>query len=617
MEANSIYQSALSNTKLPETKAFQLKEGQIVHGKINKIFPNSMAEVQIGSNKVIAQLQTSLNVDDRQWFIVQTTNDQLHLKVVPNSASDASLSEEAILRQLQVAPTKTNIELVQMLNKNNLPVSKEIIHLASEWIKSTNSASVGIEATKILLQKNLPFTKEAFLAVVSLMEDSSTTLQMSQMKDLLLANPKLTTQQNELLQLLNKLASTEGEKMGQLLVHKLINEVAANTMKSEQALTILKNLNIIPSTFSKSETVQTLGQLGNNQAVFQLLQNIKGNILAANYEQLTENLTKLHNVMANHTSKDNFSLPIQNLIEQSKMNMPMNFIAKQFDSINQPIQQMLLQTSPFNQEQSNFLFGNNRSETIHQLMQMLSGQFPDEMNLTKEQKIVILQLVRDLQIDKLELQNSGQLKNYLVDILKSLGLDHEKNIAQMLKQGDSNSTNINNLKALLLAVSNDSTGTMKELADKLVSRLTGFQLVSSENNSLLQLNYQIPIPFWDQTKDLTIQWTGKKNSKGEIDPNHCRVLFYLELEHIGMTTVDVQVQNRVFHITIVNETDKLKVAAKPFMDSLKEGLEKLDYKLSHLTFTKSLKEDLAQKTVNQPFSVIVQPNEFTGVDLRI
>ena len=45
---------------------------------------------------------------------------------------------------------------------------------------------------------------------------------------------------------------------------------------------------------------------------------------------------------------------------------------------------------------------------------------------------------------------------------------------------------------------------------------------------------------------------------GKIDPDFARILFYLDLESINKTVIDMQVQNRVVTVTVFNEDDTLK-----------------------------------------------------------
>ena len=112
--------------------------------------------------------------------------------------------------------------------------------------------------------------------------------------------------------------------------------------------------------------------------------------------------------------------------------------------------------------------------------------------------------------------------------------------------------------------------------------------------------------------DLTLQWNGRrKANSNEIDPAFCRVLFYLELETLQETFVDMQVQNRIITITVMNENQNLNMLAKPLISNLKEGLDSLNYTLSNVHFT-----DLS--TVQEKKSpTLLNNSHYLGVDLRI
>src|SRR4051812_10403653 len=63
-------------------KQLLLKENQIVMGKVLKLFPEQKALIQVGSSKLIAQLETSINIFEKYWFRVKGTEKQgLSLKI--------------------------------------------------------------------------------------------------------------------------------------------------------------------------------------------------------------------------------------------------------------------------------------------------------------------------------------------------------------------------------------------------------------------------------------------------------------------------------------------------------------------------------------------------------
>jgi hypothetical protein len=109
-----------------------------------------------------------------------------------------------------------------------------------------------------------------------------------------------------------------------------------------------------------------------------------------------------------------------------------------------------------------------------------------------------------------------------------------------------------------------------------------------------------------------MQWSGRKTENGDIDPSHCRVLFYLNLEHLNETIVDLHVQNRIINISVINEHEGMKALAAPLTVKLKESLAKLNYKLSSVTYQKP---ETAGNSLKE--RELVKANQFTGVDLRV
>ena len=73
MKMNSnIISELYQERNRPQPKALTFKPGQILNGKILKLFPNSVATLQVGSQKVVAQLEASLEANEKYWFQVQS-----------------------------------------------------------------------------------------------------------------------------------------------------------------------------------------------------------------------------------------------------------------------------------------------------------------------------------------------------------------------------------------------------------------------------------------------------------------------------------------------------------------------------------------------------------------
>ena len=138
------------------------------------------------------------------------------------------------------------------------------------------------------------------------------------------------------------------------------------------------------------------------------------------------------------------------------------------------------------------------------------------------------------------------------------------------------------LKPQLLALLQDPSISMpmKEVADTIITRMNGLQILSGENGPQHQLLMQVPLDFLGKKMDATLQWNGRMKEDGKIDSNYARVMFYLDLNALKETVIDMQVQNRVVTVTIFNENDALQAVAEPFKEALKDGLQALDYQLS-------------------------------------
>ena len=99
---------------------------------------------------------------------------------------------------------------------------------------------------------------------------------------------------------------------------------------------------------------------------------------------------------------------------------------------------------------------------------------------------------------------------------------------------------------------------------------------------------------------------------GKIDANYARILFYLQMESLQETVIDMQVQNRIVSMTIFNDNPGLKMLAEPLQQNLKAGLADKNYQLSGVVikpFDKETSIDLIHNESEQ--------QEESGVDIRI
>ena len=64
---------------LQTNQALTLREGQVFHGTIKQLYPDQMAEIQVGGHKLIAKLEVPLAAGDAHVFQVARTGTQTEL----------------------------------------------------------------------------------------------------------------------------------------------------------------------------------------------------------------------------------------------------------------------------------------------------------------------------------------------------------------------------------------------------------------------------------------------------------------------------------------------------------------------------------------------------------
>jgi hypothetical protein len=211
----------------------------------------------------------------------------------------------------------------------------------------------------------------------------------------------------------------------------------------------------------------------------------------------------------------------------------------------------------------------------------------------------------------------SMLVQYLKEIMQQMGLAHEHEFVQFLKHGqEGGEMNRDSLKSLLMNfLGENPTGVVREMAENILHKITGLQLLGQESGPIQQIALQLPIMLGQKAVDLTMQWSGKKQENGKIDPAYCRVLFYIELEYLQGTVVDMQVQNRVIRLEIINEHEQLKRFATPFIEELKENLQTMNFTLSAVQFARP--EEKASRQAKVHSASIFDKGQYTGVDIRI
>ncbi|PID25555.1 hypothetical protein [Sporosarcina sp. P7] len=266
-----------------------------------------------------------------------------------------------------------------------------------------------------------------------------------------------------------------------------------------------------------------------------------------------------------------------------------------------PVQQQTVMKEVQQSVQSLLLPFDQADEAIRALMQTAE----------KSGNILVKQLIQTAEAQVSQAMNGVVMKEAIQHVLSTLGVNYEA----MLGGKEPDIAHLaSTLKPQLLSMLQDPSLSppLRDAAEAMVLRMNGTLLQSGDLGAQQQLIMQLPLEMFGKKIDATLQWNSRMKENGKIDPAFARILFYLELESLSTTLVDMNVQDKVVNLTIFNDIPSLKVVGIDFQDQLKEGLEGVGYKLSGITF-----KPFTEKQQEVKLSASTFQSDEGGVDFKI
>lgn len=618
METGAL-KSLFNQKTTQQTKITEFRPGQIINGKIIKLFPDQVAEVQIGNQKMVAQLEVPLSANERYWFQVQPGEGKVHLKLISSSGEEKGQPGNLtrILSEFGLQPTKENLDLVRFFIKEQLPVNGELLKRASEWLKTVGSRTAGEDAIKMLLTRGMPVTKAAFEALYTAAKEQSLVMLLEQLGKSLEAADESDTVVS-LRKLLNEmLPANKTISSAAALNHLASAWLGSNGKQSEAALDLLQQYGAIPAKSSEKNVLQQL---------LSSLQHLDGA-----EENLPEGLKFLKTVLTLIEKGDSFSARQIMASFINDKSFPVNDLADSlhfiFDRANGKDTntqtgflafKQLLSHSNASSALSLLLAGKADWEQAGLKLLEAAGRQQQAGTVGMHAQLLSeaagkAEPAPALQENGLSLLSDVKIKRFL----SALGLSYEHHLSEIMKDGEVGKTQVpDTLKSLTLRLLNENPPQIvKDAAEPLVNKLTGFQLLSQEAGPIQQLVVQVPIFLGGKTSELSMQWSGKRTEDGKIDADFCRVLFYLKLQYLDDTIIDMQVQNRVMSIQIFNDQPDLKKMAEQMTPILKTKLSELEYKLSSVHF--HVPGESNGRSNQRSLSELYGQKEYYGVDIKI
>lgn len=608
--------TAQANTA--ERQPLAMREGQVFHGKISQLFPNQTAQIQIGQQEMVAKLEVPMKAGDSHYFQVVKTEPELQLRVISEPlSSDPKQSLQQLMQNLKLPQSKEMQQIVRQMLDQKVPLTREQLVQAEQILKALpqGKADQVVRAIAQLSQLQLPITESNVRSFLAVMNREPLQAPLQQAMTLIMQDAKIPEAiKQQLAEVFNRI-STPIQQGAQSVVHQ--EALQQLMMKQETPMTRIL-MNDVVARIVQTPTGEQLTQLaakGTETQINQVQQMTKAlqQILASSPASRSAQLAQVAQQLPQMTTLqpatiEQLSAQLQRAIalqpstqtniSQSAQAAPQQIVQQMIQILTQEahaLKQAAPMTTSTEQLATAERIPPQVMERLVQLMQEPSAQARAEANIMQ-------------QLD------GEAMKQVLKQTIQQLGLNYESQIPKATTEHLAQLTQQLKPQLVQLLQSEALTLQTKEAVEQLVARMNAPIIQTSQEQSLpQQIIMNVPLDFLGKKIDATLQWSGKMTDDGKIDENYARILFYLKLETLKETIVDMQVQNRIVTLTIFNETPHLQQLATQFEERLKEGLEEHRYKLSGLFF-KTIEERHAPKPKKQSFA---QQPKRSGVDIRI
>lgn len=642
------------------SQSAHLREGQLFHGTIKQLYPGEMAEVQIGNQKLNAKLEVPLKAGDSYYFQVKATEPELQLKLVsgPHAQGESQSAKiGSLLDTLQLTKTPEMRKLVDFFMKQQIPITRESLIAGEALLKQTSPGQQqeALQSIGKLVSLKLPITPQLFHAMMGIETKAGLQGVLDALQRAVSADSKIpATQKTDIQTILQQIKQPLLEANGGKLLAQTLSTALDKSAPPElrfQAVQLLKTAGILPAQTSLANLPTMLAKLvSSSQNTLVQMPTVE--------KQVAQQTNTTSTTVPSENAPKMDAKQLLTVLQQATTGAP-----KLPVGVSAELQRITQQTdlpTVVKSQLTNFLSAHSQtnetasalltkfSETLFSVAtkQMLPSQNPAQSSANSSSTPLqtgmpaLLQAVLDAQggLDKLpalvkqamqsnapviqsflaaaeaatsEELSGGTIKQAIQSVLVKLGVHYEAGLASK----ELNISQIqDSLKPQLVALLQEGmAGTaLREAAETVVSRLNGQPLQSTESGVQQQIIMQVPLHLQGKRIDATIEWNGRMKEDGKIDPDHARVLFYLDLEALHKTVVDMQVQNKVVTLTIFNEDPTLKMLGAVLEDRLAEGLDAEGYRLSAVRFKQFQEEVIA------PIKSSLSADSGTqGVDFRI
>lgn len=628
-------------------RKIELAPGQVFKGTVLQLYPNNMAQIQIGGLTVYAELEAPLQAGLQYWLEVQAGGHPASLRVLAEPAGSGRLSQpvtEGLLSALRLPDSKGNREIVEFMARQQLPLSKELIGQFISLTGELGAKEEVLEIAALAVKKGLPLSAQTVQCLRVFLNGPGIDKLISRF--LGTATPFLE------LQSIDGKANTQQQSL--------------QTPKTGQ-----NSVNGNPSMMNKAQAVN-LAASGQPQRAVEVSGALPSFAAQSTLSAQVARATTLHTAPTASTGQVTSiepTIPTIPAAQAKGATVTAAGIEPFGASVAQTNKTVTLATTDSSMSSTTV---EERGRATANLMSTddgrLLGTKGGQGEIAGTNSVSVGKLIRDLvellhrsvshfglKVDRDAAANGkGTTTLYsreeLGQFFRLFGVNHEKEAIRHLynlestfvsaqevagmRNGEQGS--VHNVKHLLLQLMGQHGDVLppalRESAEGLLTFITGQQLMAAnpQGDAFAQISLQLPLHAEDGGNKALVHMHSRKKGNGELDPENCRLFFHLQMENLGETMLDVSIVDRVVGIVVYagnsngngDQPDATPLANR-FTDlflggkaALEEGLHKEGYVLSSFRIQPWSDAGEKQKEHGQT-QVWPHFSEYRGVDVRV
>ncbi|MBO8171048.1 MAG: flagellar hook-length control protein FliK [Bacillaceae bacterium] len=615
MFSSSVLTGLLQHLQSSEGK-IRLIPGQIFKGTVLKLLPQNTAQVRIGGLTIHAVLQAPLQVGQQAWMQVQPGTTPVTLRVVEHPGRNTThhkLPEpttEGLLKVFSLPDNKLNRTVLDFMIQEQIPVTKERIQQIATVFRDQGISLQTKQTLLMALQRELPLTGGTMQALHTFLHGGGFQQQvdhwLKEARSFLTSSGVLSGQRGEE----SGLFQPESRPPAAGQVSTVTHHPGEQVMSAERGVMKQPEGQSAPSTYARLSSTAGRGEPTQPVVVYGQVheQTGKQGVSGPNHHTTGQ---------AEKSAYQMGSLPP--IVPGTSDNTQTNRIGQTSDHAPAVTGS-----------------GTRPVEWVGRLFQLLSGYHRDPDPFVSEGRRTENPTPALSPIEGAKVASHSGKEPVIKSFYQELGMEHEKNLLRMsmLQMGEPTGEtgrmqlqtdphmkeNVKHLLLKLVQSDADIPVSLRESSQNLLNHITGQQLMmhQSQDQAIIQLLLQIPFFFGDGNQ-ATVQMESRQTKNGGVDPENCRMLFHLDMEHLGETVMDVQIVNKQVTMKIYTEHDqeqasRIENLIRDEQKALEENLKKEGYQLvsiQHKFRDPEQATHIAQGSNPYSFS------SYQGVDIRI